>query len=56
MFIHVTVGADDVTASRRFYDATLGAFGIRPGREDDRGSGEAPAPIRRSLPRALPDG
>ena len=37
MFSHVTVGADDVTASRRFYDATLGAFGIRPGRQDDRG-------------------
>jgi catechol 2,3-dioxygenase-like lactoylglutathione lyase family enzyme len=31
------VGADDVAASKRFYDATLGVLGVRPGREDDRG-------------------
>ena len=37
MFSHVMVGADDVAASKRFYDATLGALGVPPGREDDRG-------------------
>lgn len=30
MFTHVTVGANDVEASRRFYDAALGALGIDP--------------------------
>ena len=28
MFTHVTVGANDVEASRRFYDAALGALGV----------------------------
>jgi catechol 2,3-dioxygenase-like lactoylglutathione lyase family enzyme len=37
MFSHVMLGADDVAASKRFYDATLGALGIPAGREDDRG-------------------
>lgn len=37
MFSHVMLGADDVAASRRFYDATLGALGMKPGREDDHG-------------------
>ncbi|MBA3678476.1 MAG: VOC family protein [Sphingosinicella sp.] len=37
MFSHVMVGADDVATSRRFYDATLSALGVPPGREDDRG-------------------
>lgn len=27
MFTHITVGANDVEASRRFYDAVLGALG-----------------------------
>jgi catechol 2,3-dioxygenase-like lactoylglutathione lyase family enzyme len=36
MFSHVMLGADDVAASRGFYDATLGALGVRPGREDDK--------------------
>jgi len=31
------VGADDVAASKRFYDAALGALGVPPGREDDKG-------------------
>lgn len=31
------LGANDIAASRRFYDATLGALGISPGREDDNG-------------------
>jgi catechol 2,3-dioxygenase-like lactoylglutathione lyase family enzyme len=30
MFTHVTMGADDVEASRKFYDAALGALGIEP--------------------------
>tara|TARA_R110002124_G_scaffold102796_2_gene251184 strand:+ start:771 stop:1154 length:384 start_codon:yes stop_codon:yes gene_type:complete len=30
MFTHVTVGANDIEASRRFYDAALGALGIDP--------------------------
>lgn len=30
MFTHVTFGANDVEASRRFYDAALGALGIAP--------------------------
>ena len=30
MFTHITVGANDVEASRRFYDAALGALGIEP--------------------------
>lgn len=37
MFSHVMVGADDVAASKSFYDAALGALGIPPGRMDDRG-------------------
>lgn len=30
MFTHVTFGANDVEASRRFYDAALGALGLEP--------------------------
>jgi len=30
MFTHITVGANDVEASRKFYDAALGALGIPP--------------------------
>ena len=30
MFTHITVGANDVEASRQFYDAALGALGIAP--------------------------
>ena len=30
MFTHVTLGANDVDASRRFYDAALGALGLEP--------------------------
>ena len=37
MFSHVMVGANDIAASKAFYDATLGALGVRPGREDDKG-------------------
>jgi catechol 2,3-dioxygenase-like lactoylglutathione lyase family enzyme len=37
MFSHVMVGADDVDASKQFYDAALGALGIPAGRRDDKG-------------------
>lgn len=37
MFSHVMVGANDLDASTRFYDAALGALGIPPGRRDDKG-------------------
>ena len=37
MFSHVMVGANDMDASKRFYDATLGALGLPPGRADDKG-------------------
>ena len=30
MFTHITVGANDVEASRQFYDAALQALGIEP--------------------------
>ena len=35
MFTHITVGANDVEASRRFYDAALGARGIEPAQGPD---------------------
>ena len=31
MFSHVMVGAKDLEASRKFYDASLGALNIKPG-------------------------
>lgn len=37
MFSHVMLGADDVAASKTFYDAALGAMGVRPGRVDPKG-------------------
>jgi catechol 2,3-dioxygenase-like lactoylglutathione lyase family enzyme len=37
MFSHIMVGADDVAASKLFYDASLGALGVRPGRIDEKG-------------------
>ena len=37
MFTHVMVGADDMEASRRFYDAALGALGVEPGVADSKG-------------------
>jgi catechol 2,3-dioxygenase-like lactoylglutathione lyase family enzyme len=30
MFTHVTVGANDIEASREFYNAALGALGLEP--------------------------
>jgi catechol 2,3-dioxygenase-like lactoylglutathione lyase family enzyme len=35
MFTHVTVGANDIEASRQFYDAALGALGVDPGQGPD---------------------
>jgi catechol 2,3-dioxygenase-like lactoylglutathione lyase family enzyme len=37
MFSHIMVGANDIEASKKFYDATLGALGIGPGSPDDKG-------------------
>ena len=37
MFSHIMVGANDMSASKAFYDAVLGALGIPPGRVDDKG-------------------
>ena len=37
MFSHVMLGANDVAASKRFYDATLGALGVPPGENDVQG-------------------
>lgn len=37
MFSHVMVGANDLEASKKFYDATLGALGMGPGFADDKG-------------------
>ena len=37
MFSHVMLGADDVAAAKRFYDATLGALGAPAGTIDELG-------------------
>ncbi len=37
MFSHVMVGANDIEAATKFYDATLGVLGIAPGTRDDHG-------------------
>lgn len=37
MFSHIMLGADDIAASKAFYDATLGALGVPPGFADDKG-------------------
>ena len=37
MFSHVMVGANDLDASRTFYDAVLGTLGIASGFTDDKG-------------------
>ena len=34
MFSHIMVGANDVPAAKRFYDAMLGELGIKPGNMD----------------------
>jgi catechol 2,3-dioxygenase-like lactoylglutathione lyase family enzyme len=35
MFSHVMLGTNDLEASKRFYDAVLGALGVPPGMIDD---------------------
>lgn len=37
MFSHIMLGANDIEASKKFYDATLGALGVNPGFADDKG-------------------
>ena len=37
MFSHIMVGANDVQASKIFYDAVLGALGHEPGVIDEKG-------------------
>lgn len=37
MFSHIMLGADDVAASKKFYDAILGVLGHRPGIIDEKG-------------------
>lgn len=37
MFSHVMIGAKDIDASKKFYDATLGALGMPPGTVADNG-------------------
>ena len=37
MFSHVMVGADDVGAAKKFYDAVLGVLGVPPGVIDEKG-------------------
>ena len=37
MFSHVMVGANDVAASKKFYDAALGTLGVSEGKPDPRG-------------------
>ncbi|HEY5646076.1 MAG TPA: VOC family protein [Pseudomonadales bacterium] len=37
MFSHIMIGANDVAASKKFYDAVLGALGHKPGTMDPKG-------------------
>ena len=37
MFSHIMIGANDVNASKVFYDAILGALGHKPGVIDEKG-------------------
>jgi catechol 2,3-dioxygenase-like lactoylglutathione lyase family enzyme len=37
MFSHIMIGANDVQASKVFYDAILGELGHKPGVMDDKG-------------------
>ncbi len=37
MFSHIVLGANDIEASKAFYDATLAALGIAPGNFDPKG-------------------
>ena len=37
MFSHMTLGANDIAATKKFYDATLGALGVPAGVIDAKG-------------------
>jgi catechol 2,3-dioxygenase-like lactoylglutathione lyase family enzyme len=37
MFSHIMLGANNIEESKKFYDATLGALGYKPGIIDDKG-------------------
>ena len=37
MFTHVMVGANNIAASKKFYDAVLGAIGVPEGQADPKG-------------------
>ena len=37
MFTHLMVGANDLAASKKFYDAVLGAIGLPAGQADPKG-------------------
>lgn len=37
MFSHIVLGANDIDASKAFYDATLAALGVAPGGFDPKG-------------------
>ena len=37
MFSHIMIGANDLDASKKFYDAALGALGVAPGKMDAKG-------------------
>jgi len=37
MFSHVMVGANDIEASKKFYDSVLGTLGVAPGEADPKG-------------------
>lgn len=37
MFSHIMIGANDIEESKKFYDATLGALGSKPGVIDEKG-------------------
>ncbi|WP_310389488.1 VOC family protein [Roseateles sp.] len=40
MFSHVILGVNDLEASKKFYDAVLGALGIKPGVHNQSGTAE----------------
>ena len=37
MFSHITIGSNDITRSKAFYDAVLGTIGAEPGVQDPKG-------------------
>lgn len=37
MYTHIMVGANDITASKTFYDALFATLGVGPGNADDKG-------------------